>query len=90
MFNEEERGGAMADFILAINLGPIIGPVVAGYLTDSLGFRWMLWIVVILAGATFAVTLMFLEETYAPVIAIRQARLKSRGQTVSSAPCFTS
>lgn len=84
MFNEEERGGAMAIFILAINLGPIIGPVIAGYLTDSLGFRWMLWIVVILAGATFAFTLIFLEETYAPVIAIRETRLKRRGHTVSS------
>lgn len=41
---QEKRGGAMAVWALGPLLGPVIGPVAGGYLSGSLGWRWVFWI----------------------------------------------
>jgi DHA2 family multidrug resistance protein len=43
-FPPEERGVAMGLFGMGIVLGPILGPLVGGYLTDNYTWRWIFYI----------------------------------------------
>ena len=50
LFIQEERGLAMAVWTFGPLLGPAIGPVLGGYVTETLGWRWVFWIVAILVS----------------------------------------
>ncbi|MEO7933108.1 MAG: DHA2 family efflux MFS transporter permease subunit [Chthoniobacterales bacterium] len=43
-FPKEEQGVAQAMFGIAIIVGPALGPVLGGYLTDTMGWRWIFFI----------------------------------------------
>ena len=43
-FPPEQRGLAMGIFGMGIVLGPILGPLVGGYLTDNYSWRWIFYI----------------------------------------------
>src|SRR5438045_9347355 len=43
-FSNEERGKAMAIWGMGIMIGPILGPTLGGYLTESLSWRWTFFI----------------------------------------------
>jgi MFS family permease len=60
------------------NIAPTIAPVVSGFVSPS-GWRWSFWIGLIVAGITLVV-LLFLPETYAPVLLKKRAR-KLRKET---------
>jgi len=74
MISQEKRGAAMAAFSIGPLLGPIIGPVVGGFLADAKGWRWVFWLLVIIAGALALVMLVFVRETFAPVILERKVK----------------
>lgn len=73
MFIQEERGGAMAIWSMGPLLGPVIGPVIGGFLAEDAGWRWVFWLLAICGGAVLALFLLFMRETYAPVILRRKA-----------------
>lgn len=51
------------------------GPIIGGYLVDSyLGFRWIFWIMLIWASLALAVVVIFLPETYSPVLLAKRAK----------------
>lgn len=43
-FPARQRGLAMAIFGIGVVMGPILGPMVGGYLTDNLSWRWIFYI----------------------------------------------
>ncbi|HEU5079987.1 MAG TPA: DHA2 family efflux MFS transporter permease subunit [Opitutaceae bacterium] len=43
-FPKEEQGAAQAMFGIGVIAGPAFGPVLGGYLTDTLGWRWIFFI----------------------------------------------
>ncbi len=43
-FPREERGKAMALFGVGVVFGPIIGPTLGGWITDTWGWRWVFYI----------------------------------------------
>lgn len=47
MFIQEERGFAIAVWTFGPLLGPAVGPVAGGYLTQAKGWRWVFWVVTI-------------------------------------------
>lgn len=47
MFPVEERGKAMAVWAMGPLLGPCIGPVAGGYMVESVGWRWVFWVIAI-------------------------------------------
>ena len=83
MWRNEERGVPMAAFSAAPFLGPAIGPLVGGFIADNLGWRWLYWIQLILAGAIYAAMVLTVPETYAPTILLKRAR-KLRKETGDS------
>lgn len=65
-------GFAVSIQAIATFMGPAIGPVVGGYLVEAKGWRWTMYIVLML-GAVALILLYFMEETYKPVILKRRA-----------------
>ena len=75
LFDPVKRGLAVAVFAAASFLGPIFSPVLGGFITQSyLGWRWTVWITMIMAAFVGSIGLWVLPETYVPVILHREAR----------------
>ncbi|KAK9365636.1 major facilitator superfamily domain-containing protein [Lipomyces kononenkoae] len=73
-FKQEERGKVMAIWTLPVLIGPTIGPVAAGYLSDALGWRWDFWFLCIVTGVVYILSLIIQRETYPPVILERRVQ----------------
>src|SRR4051812_28594537 len=58
----EQRGSAMAIFGLGVMLGPIIGPSLGGWLTDSYNWRWVFYVNLPVGIATAIGLFVFLDE----------------------------
>ncbi|KAJ5611109.1 hypothetical protein N7510_007828 [Penicillium lagena] len=76
-----DRAVAIAMFSAATFLGPVLGPIVGGFITESyLGWRWTAWITLI-ASATFGcIALFVVPETYPPVL-LQQRAARLRRET---------
>ncbi|KAL2162333.1 hypothetical protein VTH06DRAFT_7246 [Thermothelomyces fergusii] len=79
MMPVEMRGRAMAAWALGPLLGPCIGPVAGGFLIRAAGWRWVYWLIAIVAGIITIFAIFTLKESYAPVILERKtARLRKQ------------
>jgi DHA2 family multidrug resistance protein len=63
IFSLKERGAAMGAFGVAVMVGPVAGPVIGGWLTDNLNWRWIFYINLPLGALAFAGISLFLYET---------------------------
>lgn len=74
LFSNRQRGLAITVFSMTVFTGPLIAPFVGGFIVMSdLGWRWTEWITAILGFIGLALSLIFLEETYPPVILVNKA-----------------
>ncbi|PWY73565.1 MFS general substrate transporter [Aspergillus heteromorphus CBS 117.55] len=75
MMPMEKRGTAMTIW----TVGPLgmftyfSGPIFGGFMVQDIGWRWTIWLEVILGGCIVIASLIFLRETYAPTILHRKA-----------------
>ncbi|KKK13508.1 hypothetical protein ARAM_003518 [Aspergillus rambellii] len=78
-WNPVDRAVAIAMFSAATFVGPVLGPIIGGFLTDSdLGWRWTAWITLIAASSFGTIAWFVVPETYHPVLLQkRAARLRS-------------
>ncbi|KAF2476527.1 MFS general substrate transporter [Lindgomyces ingoldianus] len=58
-----ERGAKMGIYMNAISGGNTIGPLICGFIVQSLGWRWHKWIAVIFTAINFVAVLLFVPET---------------------------
>jgi len=65
IYTPAERGSAMALFGVSVMVGPILGPVIGGWLTDNLSWRWVFYINVPLGLLALAGVSAFVMETRA-------------------------
>ncbi|MGA2045841.1 MAG: DHA2 family efflux MFS transporter permease subunit [Roseiarcus sp.] len=63
MYDVKERGSAMALFGVSVMVGPVLGPVIGGWLTDNISWRWVFYINVPIGALAFAGITVFLLET---------------------------
>jgi DHA2 family multidrug resistance protein len=63
IYPREKQGGAMAIWGAAVMLGPIIGPTLGGWLTDTYNWRWVFYINVPIGIIAFAGLWFFAAET---------------------------
>ncbi|KAI2629115.1 MFS general substrate transporter [Hypomontagnella submonticulosa] len=80
LWRSEERGIPMAAFSAAPFIGPAVGPLVGGFLSDAAGWRWLYWIHLILAFVVWVLITFTVPETYAPTILAKRAK-KLRKET---------
>ncbi|KAK4205723.1 putative polyamine transporter [Triangularia verruculosa] len=67
------RGRNMGLFFMTTVSGPLLAPIISGYCAETIGWRWAFWIGLIYAGCT-VVPLLFLPETYGPILLKRRAQ----------------
>lgn len=68
------RGIAICGFATATFAGPILGPVVGGFMiVGGLSWRWLGYLNIILGGFMFTVGLFVIPETHAPTLLRRRA-----------------
>lgn len=73
-WNPVERGFALGLFSGATFIGPVAGPIVGGFITQSyLGWRWTAWITLIMPAFFGTVAMIVCHENYVPVILQRRA-----------------
>ncbi|ORY19884.1 major facilitator superfamily domain-containing protein [Clohesyomyces aquaticus] len=58
-----ERGATMGIYMNAISGGNTVGPLICGFVVQSLGWRWHKWIAVIFTSINFLTVLFFVPET---------------------------
>ncbi|KAF3359950.1 hypothetical protein VdG1_01640 [Verticillium dahliae VDG1] len=76
LFTAEERGRAMGMYSLTPLLGPALGPIAGGYVTQETTWRRIFYSTTILTATIQAVGFFVLQETFTPVLlARRRARL---------------
>lgn len=70
LWNPVERIYAFPVFANAIFMGPILGPVVGGFVGESplVSWRWCEWITLMISGFVLSFVLLLQPETYAPIL----------------------
>jgi len=86
LFHASERGFAMIILSFPAFMGPVIGPVVGGFVSQMVGWRWLQGVQAICTGIMWIAFLIFVPETYGPVILRQRARrlTKAFGKAFSS------
>lgn len=74
LWKNEERGVPMAAFSAAPFIGPGVGPLVGGFLSEAGGWRWLYWIQLILSGCVWILITFTVPETYAPRLLANRAK----------------
>jgi multidrug resistance protein len=78
VWRPEERGFAASIYSLGPLLGPAVGPVMGGWIVEKLpenGYRWIFWSTTIFCFFVQILGLIFLKETYSPVLLKWQAQI---------------
>ncbi|KAK9465930.1 major facilitator superfamily domain-containing protein [Lipomyces arxii] len=83
IWDNKDRGTAMAAFSAAPFIGPCIGPIVGGYIGDHTSWRWIYYVMLIFTGLVYVLVCLTIPETYAPTILSRRAK-KLRKETGDS------
>ncbi|KAI4089681.1 MAG: hypothetical protein LQ348_002186 [Seirophora lacunosa] len=75
MFDNKTRGLAITVFSMTVFSGPLLAPFIGGFIlmNPSLGWRWTEYIVAIMGFLAFGLNLIFLEETYPPIVLVQKA-----------------
>lgn len=70
LWNPHERTITFVFFAAASFIGPVLGPLISGWIVQSavLSWRWAEWIILIGSGFVTILVILFQPETFAPVL----------------------
>jgi MFS family permease len=74
MFPPAERGVAISVFAAAPFMGPTLGPMVGGFISINVGWRWVQGVCSIFIGVIWLVGSFVVPETYGPVLLHKAAK----------------
>ena len=86
MFVPAQRGLAVTLYGVAPFMGPVLGPIVGGFISENAGWRWVHGVCCIAIGVTGILGVILAPETYGPTLLARKVHHLSRagrGQYVS-------
>lgn len=76
-----QRGTATGLFSAAVFVGPVAGPIVGSFITQSyLGWRWTAWITLIMSAFFSTIAFIVTPETFDPIL-LRQKAHRLRTET---------
>ncbi|KAF2794928.1 MFS general substrate transporter [Melanomma pulvis-pyrius CBS 109.77] len=87
LFPQEKRGSVMGMLALGPIIGPVVGPIAGGFIAQDIGWRWTFWVILIMTSIISVITLIYMRETYAPVLL---ARKTARLSKINSNPALRS
>ena len=75
MFDNRTRGLAITVFSMTVFTGPLLAPFIGGFIimNPNMGWRWTQYLVAIMGFLAFGLDLIFLEETYPPIVLVQKA-----------------
>jgi MFS family permease len=73
LFPPAQRGLAMSLYCAAPFFGPVLGPVVGGFVSENVGWRWVQGVCCVFIGVVGILGVIFVPETYGPVLLSRRA-----------------
>ncbi|KAK0440401.1 MFS polyamine transporter [Desarmillaria tabescens] len=83
------RGPAASLFATSVFLGPVLGPLVGGFIaSSSVTWRWIYWVMMMFAGACTVMAIIFLPETNASVILLKKVKRLRKEDPESNARLF--
>lgn len=71
---DSHRSVPFAFFTVASYCGPVLSPIVGGFLTQYVSWRWNFWLVLIVSSSIYLLTVVLLPETYPPKLLDRKTR----------------
>ncbi|KAK0747251.1 major facilitator superfamily domain-containing protein [Apiosordaria backusii] len=74
LFRTDERGFAIGIVTLGPLIGPTVGPVIGGFVSQTIGWRWDFWIVLITSVVVCGLTELFNQETNPRVLIERKVK----------------
>ncbi|KAH8689802.1 putative MFS transporter [Talaromyces proteolyticus] len=82
----KQRGRAVTILGLTSNVGPLFGPIISGFVSSR---RWnrQFWVVLAMAGVNWPM-LLFMQETFAPVIQAHETGLQEARKVPNSKDLF--
>ncbi|KAK7060904.1 hypothetical protein VNI00_000637 [Paramarasmius palmivorus] len=89
LFAPHERASAMALYTLGPLIGPVVGPVAGGFISESLGIKYVFIVIGALSAAASLIGIPLLRETYAPVVRAKLSKQQGdieKSQAVSTEP----
>ncbi|PWN40607.1 MFS general substrate transporter [Ceraceosorus guamensis] len=88
VFEPRERVAPMMSYTFSAFLGPILGPIVGGFLADANAWRWIFWLMCIQAMVFWSLCLILQRESYVPVLVVRRASIlrQTTGDDLIRAP----
>lgn len=78
LFTNETVATPMAVYTASPFLGPIVGPLISGFINQHTHWRWTYYLLIIWSGVQTLLIFLFVPETYTPVLLKRQARRMSK------------
>lgn len=73
LFDAKSRNVSLAGVLLLPLLGPVLAPVMGGYIVENKPWRWVLYVLCIFNGVMAVAGTFFYLETYAPALLKRKA-----------------
>ena len=75
MFNARTRGLAITVFSMTVFTGPLLAPFIGGFtiMNPHMGWRWTEYIAALMGFLALGLNVLFLEETYPPVVLVEKA-----------------
>jgi multidrug resistance protein len=78
LFDRESLQGPMMIYTAAPFVGPSLGPLVGGYINENVSWRWTYYVLLIWSGANLLAIVLFVPETYHPVLIAKKAKQKRK------------
>ncbi|KAM6491145.1 MFS general substrate transporter [Amanita muscaria] len=73
LFTKDKVASPMAFYTIFPFLGPVIGPLLSGFMNQHIYWRWTYYLIIIWSFVMTITLFIFVPETYAPVILRRKA-----------------
>ncbi|KAL9060639.1 MAG: hypothetical protein Q9162_000590 [Coniocarpon cinnabarinum] len=88
MFHKHELSFPMMVYSGSPFMGPALGPLIGGFINQYTSWRWTFWVLLIWTGVQLALIVLFIPETYHPVLLRNKARRlrKETGEEQWAAP----
>ncbi|KAI1259295.1 MFS general substrate transporter [Xylariaceae sp. FL1019] len=90
MFRAKDRGMSQAIAAFLPYLGPALGPIIGGSVSDRIDWPWLFYVVSIINAVVLVVGVLAIPETYTPALLRRKAARQQRTDGVSVSPTKTS
>ncbi|KAH0826090.1 major facilitator superfamily domain-containing protein [Lanmaoa asiatica] len=68
MFPNSSVANPMAVYTMSPFIGPVAGPLIAGFITQNMYWRWVYWVMLCWIFVQTVLLFLFVPETYVPII----------------------